>query len=322
MHFRLSTLALALLLIGAFHSAPAFAQADEEATEQTEEQVANYSSRGADGCIGCHRRWEVPLMGIFETPHGNPHDPRSPFGEKQLQCEACHGPGEAHGGRVPRGEPRPYIINFGSDAKTPIPEQNAMCLQCHEGHVGEQWAGSAHDVNSVACADCHNSHPVKDPMLDKRTQSEACYACHANVEAHFMKPSAHPVRQGQIGCTDCHKPHGSDTEGLLVRSSLNETCFTCHAEKRGPLVWEHAPVVEDCSNCHDPHGAVHPAMLTRRPPLLCQSCHTPSGHPSVPYDSNDLASGSASPFLLAGNCLSCHTQVHGSNHPSGKALMR
>lgn len=307
MLLRVSVVSIALALLGM----AGLAQAQDE-----------YSRRGADGCIGCHGDWDPPLMGIFQTPHGNPHDARSPFGEKQLQCEACHGPGATHGGRVPRGQARPPIINFGSDAWTPIPQQNAMCLACHDGHVGEQWAGSAHDLASVACGDCHKLHPPKDPLLSKRTQAEACYACHANVKSDFLKPHAHPVRQGALVCTDCHNPHGSRADGLLVRSNLNETCYSCHAEKRGPLVWEHAPVVEDCTICHDPHGAMHPGMLTRRAPLLCQSCHTPSGHPSVPYDGNNLAGGSASPFVLAGNCLSCHTQVHGSNHPSGKALMR
>jgi DmsE family decaheme c-type cytochrome len=215
-----------------------------------------FSRRGADGCIGCHGDWDPPLMGLFQNPHGNPHDSRSPFGERQLQCEACHGPGAAHGGRVPRGQPRPPIINFGSEAWTPIPQQNAMCLQCHEGHVGEQWAGSVHDLNSVACADCHSSHKPADPMLTRHLQGEACYACHSNVKAHFLKPYAHPVRQGQVVCTDCHNPHGTSNQGLLVRSNLNETCYSCHTEKRGPLLWEHAPVPEDCTICHDPHGAV------------------------------------------------------------------
>jgi DmsE family decaheme c-type cytochrome len=281
-----------------------------------------YSRRGADGCIGCHGDWDPPLLGMFQTPHGNPHDARSPFGERQLQCEACHGPGAEHGGRVRRGDPRPPIINFGSAAWTPVPQQNAMCLDCHEGHVGPQWTGSTHDIHTVACADCHSVHPPQDPMLARRSQADACYACHANVLSDFMKPSAHPVRQGKMACTDCHDPHGSPAEGLLVRSNLNETCYSCHAEKRGPLVWEHAPVVEDCTICHDPHGAVHPALLSRRAPLLCQSCHTPSGHPSVPYDSGTLAGGTASPFVLAGSCMNCHVQVHGSNHPSGKSLMR
>ena len=307
---RTCVVSFALLLLGMAD----FAHAQDE--------EPSFSRRGADGCIGCHSNWDPPLMGLFETPHGNPHDARSPFGERQLQCEACHGPGATHGGRVPRGQPRPPIINFGSDAWTPVAQQNEMCLGCHTGHVGEQWAGSAHDINTVACADCHQLHTPKDAIIEKRTQADACYACHANIKADFLKPSAHPVRQGQLVCTDCHNPHGTNADKLLVRTTLNETCYSCHTEKRGPLIWEHAPVAEDCSICHDPHGAVHGSMLTRRAPLLCQSCHTPSGHPSVPYDSSGLAGGTASPFLLAGNCLSCHTQVHGSNHPSGKALMR
>ncbi len=36
---------------------------------------------------------------------------------------------------------------------------------------------------------------------------------------------------------------------------MNETCYTCHADKRGPFLWEHQPVNEDCTNCHTPHGS-------------------------------------------------------------------
>lgn len=214
------------------------------------------------------------------------------------------------------------MINFGQDAETPVPQQNEMCLNCHSGHVGGDWAGSAHDVNDLSCADCHSVHKPRDPMLVAETQDEQCLACHVDAKSDFYKPYAHPVRQGKLACTDCHTPHGSANDKMLVRSNLNETCYGCHAEKRGPLVWEHAPVQDDCSNCHEPHGAVHPAMLRQRPPLLCQSCHSPAGHPSVPHTPDGLAEGSASPFLLSGSCLNCHQQVHGSNHPSGKSLMR
>jgi DmsE family decaheme c-type cytochrome len=108
----------------------------------------------------------------------------------------------------------------------------------------------------------------------------------------------------------------------LVRQTLNDTCYQCHAEKRGPYLWEHAPVSEDCGLCHAPHGSNHPGMLTRRAPLLCQSCHSQSGHPSVPQTADGLANGVPSQFLLAQSCMNCHTQVHGSNHPSGSKLMR
>ena len=109
---------------------------------------------------------------------------------------------------------------------------------------------------------------------------------------------------------------------LLTRPTLNQTCYTCHAEKRGPFLWEHAPVAEDCSNCHTPHGSVNPALLLSRPPLLCQQCHSQADHPSMAATGAGLARGQASSFLLAGSCTNCHSQVHGSNAPSGADLNR
>ncbi len=109
---------------------------------------------------------------------------------------------------------------------------------------------------------------------------------------------------------------------LLLKPTLNETCYTCHAEKRGPFLWEHAPVAENCTNCHTPHGSIHPTLLVKRAPLLCQQCHSQSGHPSVARTGAGLPGGSPSGFLLAGACINCHSQVHGSNDPSGVKLMR
>jgi hypothetical protein len=63
-------------------------------------------------------------------------------------------------------------------------------------------------------------------------------------------------------------------------------------------------------------------MLTQRAPLLCQSCHSQQGHPSVAMETAGLPAGMPSQFLLGQSCLNCHSQVHGSNHPSGSKLMR
>jgi len=127
-----------------------------------------------------------------------------------------------------------------------------------------------------------------------------------------------------LACSDCHQPHGSNTTAQLANPTKNQTCYTCHADKRGPLLWEHAPVTEDCTLCHTPHGSVHSALLKKSPPLLCQQCHSAAGHPAVARTGAALPGGSSGPsgFLLAGSCTNCHSQVHGSNHPSGVKLMR
>jgi DmsE family decaheme c-type cytochrome len=283
-------------------------------------QESGYSKKGADTCLACHD--EPELLGLFRSKHGVPSDPDSPFGHGQLQCEACHGPGGEHAGRVRRGQERPPVIVFGPDSITSVPDQNAMCVDCHQGDTGFAWHGSGHDDNTVACSDCHVSHAEDDPVLSSSTQADVCFDCHQQQRTETLKPYAHPIRQGNMACDGCHNTHGDAAELLLVRQNTNETCHDCHAEVRGPYLWEHAPVTEDCTSCHNPHGSNHPGMLSMRGPMLCQSCHSQSGHPSLPQDERGLPSGVPSQYLLGQNCMNCHNQVHGSNHPSGSKLMR
>ena len=303
---RIAVMAMALAVI----AGPAAAQ----------EEQPEYTRKGADTCFQCHDN--QAMLAIFRTRHANPEDPDAPFGHGQLQCEACHGPGNSHAGRVRRGQERPPIPAFSSATTLPIEEQNGYCMECHLGDTGFAWHGSMHDDNTVACSDCHTLHAERDPVLATATQTDVCFDCHQQQKTQSMMPYAHPVRQGKMACTSCHNPHGDTTERLLAGSNVNATCFDCHAEFRGPYLWEHAPVTEDCANCHEPHGSTQPGMLSARAPLLCQSCHSQAGHPSLPQDERGLPGNMPSALLLGQSCLNCHDQVHGSNHPSGSKLMR
>ena len=135
-------------------------------------------------------------------------------------------------------------------------------------------------------------------------------------------PSHHPIREGKVVCSNCHNPHGSFGPSLLAKATVNETCYQCHAEKRGPFLWEHAPVREDCLNCHTPHGATNPRLLKVRAPWLCQTCHLAQFHPSTLYQGVDIPPFGADQHLLAKGCLNCHAVIHGSNHPSGIRFLR
>ncbi len=280
----------------------------------------DYSRKGADTCLSCHEGDMV--LAVFRGRHAVPTDPNGPFGHGPLQCEACHGPSGDHSGRVRRGRERPPSIDFGTGAATPVETQNSMCMGCHQADTGFGWHGSEHDENT-ACADCHTSHAATDPVLVTSTQADVCFDCHQQQRTQSLKPYSHPVRQGKMACSDCHSTHGATAgEWQLAMQTINDTCFQCHADKRGPYLWEHAPVAEDCSNCHDPHGSNHPGMVKLRGPMLCQGCHSQAGHPSIAADEAGLPGGSPSPFLLGQNCMNCHNAVHGSNHPSGSRLMR
>jgi len=125
-----------------------------------------------------------------------------------------------------------------------------------------------------------------------------------------------PVREGKVVCTDCHNPHGSYAETLLKKATVNETCFQCHADKRGPFLWEHAPVTESCLNCHDPHGSFNANMLKVSRPRLCQRCHNAATrHPANPRNPMQMQA-------INSGCVNCHSQIHGSNSPGGERFLR
>lgn len=280
-----------------------------------------YTKRGADTCLKCHdESSKFPVLSIFKTKHAQTADSRTPFAK--LQCESCHGPGAAHAEEVPEGQKQAPIIKFGASSHVPIENQNQICLGCHQDQARIAWKSSPHGGNDVACASCHRIHAEHDAVQATASQPEVCYACHKVQRAEFDKPSTHPVRFAQMQCSSCHEVHGSMAAKLLIKPTLNETCYTCHAEKRGPLLWEHAPVAENCANCHKPHGSIHPTLLVKRAPLLCQECHSQAGHPSVARTGAGLPGGNPSGFTLGGSCLNCHSQIHGSNDPSGVKLMR
>ena len=291
----------------------------------------DYSRRGADSCLGCHDEdAQFPTLDVFKTAHGHPAVAGSPFDITDhatlpagLQCEACHGPAGDHARSIlPEGVAREPMINFGDRGNASAAVQNDLCLACHANYERAHWTGSAHEDAGLACADCHIIHNEADAVRTRDGQAEACARCHRGVAADALKLSSHPMRGGQLLCRDCHNPHGGVGDALARGATVNDTCLGCHAELRGPFLWEHAPVVEDCGICHVPHGSNQPALLVRRAPQLCQGCHSSVGHRSLARTPEDLASGRASEFLLANACLNCHFAVHGSNHPSGNLFRR
>jgi DmsE family decaheme c-type cytochrome len=108
---------------------------------------------------------------------------------------------------------------------------------------------------------------------------------------------------------------------LREGNSISESCASCHAEKRGPFLFEHMPVRESCVTCHDPHGSNNERMLVAKQPMLCQRCHVHARHPATIYDGTQI--NARSNRIVGRSCVNCHSMIHGSNHPtSGKALTR
>lgn len=287
------------LVLGVWTSMASFgALADSSATYVGERE-----------CYACHKAYK---RSYESGAHGKAFV-NHPLELQARGCEACHGPGSAHidvaGEEGYRG---PLKINAFKDAG---PQTNRYCLNCHQGDGRNHWQGSAHQMAAVNCTSCHRLHS-EGPTVT----AEVCGSCHMEQKAKLQRARHMPLREGKMSCMSCHNPHGGSGPAQLVENSINQTCYRCHAEKRGPFLWEHPPARENCANCHDPHGSTQLAMLSMRPPYLCQNCHSQTFHPSTAYDG--AVAAALDKHQIRKGCVNCHTQVHGSNHPSGARFQR
>jgi len=320
----------------------------QSVTATTQTQSANLSAQPAAvgvKCVSCHR----PYVNSFLLEiHGKTAKFLSD--SRAATCESCHGDGAKH---IENREKRIAADDIDNPTelrtKDARARANDKCLMCHtRDRARFQWTGGEHDRIDMSCLSCHNVHHAKfpgralanrersviegpplaaleikqpDKMLAAFTVEETCFGCHTDKRKAFFQRSTHLFRTElhnmKVGCTSCHNPHGGVGAKMLVESTINNVCYTCHAEKRGPFLWDHPPVRENCLNCHSPHGSNNPKLLTARVHLLCQQCHihmlprhsTTAGQPLDIWSINR-------------GCANCHGQVHGSNHPGGRTLTR
>lgn len=314
---------LAALPLVNWGSAPAQEPAKSQPTKSEPQSAPSGDYVGMDTCITCHadqgKHFQNTLMGhAFARPRTD---------LEKLGCEACHGPGRAH---VEAGGGKDTIpIRFTKDSKNTAEEKNNACLSCHQKGNRMFWNGSPHESRNIACVDCHIGHEPQTkklsadsrfnaPLSDVQTrkqQPELCLTCHLMRRAQLQRSSHMPYREGKVTCSSCHNPHGTPNPYQLIHASTNENCYSCHAERRGPFLWEHPPVMENCANCHEPHGTNNPQLLKVRMPRVCDSCHVTSRHPTVPTLLNSVRDFNR-------GCSNCHSRLHGSNHPSGNMFLR
>ncbi len=257
----------------------------------------------------------------------NPHFKSIASGKEPSErtgCESCHGPGKAH---VEARGGKASIIAFSQLQPREVLDN---CLRCHSETLSRSnIRRSSHTMNDVVCSNCHSIHKSTTPkFLLASAQTDLCYSCHAPVRAQFAMPFKHRVNEGFMSCTDCHNPHGSFAPSWRMASrprmteqalGNEEPCLKCHMEKRGPFVFEHAPVRADgCETCHYPHGSMNSRLL-RRPVVftLCLECH--NGADNFGRQRNGVLAQTSTHNMADPryqNCTTCHVRIHGSNADS------
>lgn len=306
------------------------------------QKISTQSSRQTLGqdCQRCHRL-------IVQTFPLDAHGKSANFLDEKrgAKCEACHRNSEKH---AETSTPTKIGESADSPANPTASEKNESCLMCHRrDRTHFQWTGGQHDRGDMSCESCHSVHhfPVLKTIaasienksatevaeilnsrlpvnfLARSNVEETCLACHVEQRKALFQRSTHLFRtelnNTKVGCTSCHNPHGGGAGKMLVNQTINNTCYSCHAEKRGPFLWDHPPVRENCMNCHSPHGSNNPKLLTARVHLVCQECHIHMlpRHSTTAGQAMDI-------FTINRGCMNCHGQIHGSNHPGGRTFGR
>ena len=281
------------------------------------ESVGKVAGGRTETCKICHLdRYNNYINSI----HANKGIGKSPANAEG--CESCHGDGADH---IQKGGAKGMDIFVFSKRQGDPAAKTAKCTECHgETRSLAFWDMSRHKASGVSCDSCHTVHSGRKMNL-KTPQPDLCLACHRDIRGQIAKQSHHPLREGKIKCTDCHEQHGGFGQKMIKASAVNELCYKCHAEKRGPFFWAHPPVAENCQTCHTVHGSNHGKLLTSRVPQLCQSCHDATQHPGTIYTGFNTFQGNApTNRMFSRSCLNCHSEIHGSSGPStrGRVMVR
>ena len=216
----------------------------------------------------------------------------------------------------------------GQDGATYVGEQ--ACARCHAAdnqkfghtlHAKVFRQNPKNEMEKQVCEACHGpgslhaATPTDHSNLIGFTkewgtpiakQTDQCLSCHKGGQRLHWPGSIHATNK--LSCSDCHNPMSRfSANGLLKKSSITETCQSCHKQQEAEFKRRsHMPVPEGkmtCTDCHNPHGSVTPKLLKADSVnQLCYTCHAEK----------------RGPFLwehapVREKCTNCHAQ-HGSNH--------
>ena len=220
-------------------------------------------------CASCHTGASVHIEDPSAENIGNPG--KLPAGRITTICTQCHSPHAEMG-------------NVGFD---PHFNQETACTDCHRVHAGQQ--NLRPEDPAVLCSRCHvgvkeafarrSNHPLSDGAVTcvschaftgagqagiGHGGTANCYACHPEQSGPYLHE--HPVTMSFAvegsGCTECHDPHGSGNERLLVQKG-STLCLECHGIP--PLhQTQHSGLGTklQCVECHsEVHGSNHNAKF-------------------------------------------------------------
>jgi predicted CXXCH cytochrome family protein len=248
--------------------------------------AASLSPQQAQVCAVCHG---VSHIGNESQDEGGwPATGHARF--EDVQCESCHGPGEAHVRNPDGGTSAAMLakVNAGLD-------MNGTCAECHSGFhhpFVEEWAVSGH--GSVIAS------PAGNPSCQGCHEGKAALSAFGVLSEYDERGTAGHIA---ITCAVCHDPHRSRFEGQLrfaidVPNEEENLCMRCHHKRGGPETTGNrgphspeGPMLLGEAGWWPPNLEVDTRIVTTHGseanPRLCAGCHMQK------IDAVDEATGTA-----------------------------
>ena len=230
------------------------------------------------GRPGAEASWDLQCAGCHATGHRLVESPAGVYArdaradgdtmEREVGCEACHGPGSAHL-EAAEDERVTTILN---PALLAPARRVELCARCHERTAARDAPFSDAPPWPVS-ADGLALGPL-DLVSDVAASAPEWWATVDVSAAHRdqvgdLRGSPHQdTAGGYIGaCEDCHAPHGGgDGASLQVTAGELALCTSCHAsafpDDDAVLAHTAHPIIEEdrwgaasCAGCHVPRLA-------------------------------------------------------------------
>ncbi len=215
-----------------------------------EKQHPRFSRRLSDGCLTCH-------SGRTASLNDGPHRfESSPFLEKSIGCERCHGPGQDH---IAFHQSEGRDVNAESDsdpivnpARLSLQLSDEICYQCHLQGVERvlRYGRSEYDFRPGERLSDTWAIFVQGSRIDHTNRSTRAVS---QVE-QMLESECYQRSEGQFGCTSCHDPHSSPSPQNRV-DFFRSKCLACHEQQISDCSAPQAERLKrdnSCINCHMP----------------------------------------------------------------------
>ena len=191
--------------------------------------------------------------------------------------------------------------------------------------ITDLWQTSAHALNDVNCASCHQNDETKEFVAVPN--HEACQSCHEQAVNTFLLskhgirllegkdpltpamarlPMQHDAMQKQMNCNACHNVHSANT----VEASV-DACLTCHNDNHS-LNYQNSRHAELFAASKE---------LPRPSPgaVSCSTCHLPrvthvqGENAVVKVNHNNTYNLKPQDRMVGDVCMNCHGLEYGYN---------